>query len=55
MNIYVECFKYGKLKKRYSVTQVPQSGRDFLKKSLKIDGFETKEFDSELELETGKL
>ena len=55
MNHYIDCYKHGIIRKRYSVTQVPRSGRDFLKKSLNIDGYETKETSSENELLTGKL
>lgn len=55
MNTYIECFKNDKIRKRYSVTQVPESGRDFLKRSLKIDGYITKQVESESELLTGTL
>lgn len=55
MNVYLECYKNNKLLKRYGITQVNESGRGFLKRALKIDGFVTKEVESEIELETGTL
>ena len=55
MNTYIECFRHGKLKKRYHVSQIEKSGRYFLKSSLELDGYKTEQIESEDELETGTL
>ncbi len=55
MNAYIECFLYGKLKKRYRVTQIEESGINFLKKALEIDGYKINILETEEELETGIL
>jgi len=55
MNTYIEVFKSGKIIRRYSVSQISDKGRNFLKSSLKIDGFTTKTIESISELETGSL